>query len=246
MTTEVYGEGPDEPGVIDVGAVPAVVAEHERGAHRCAPGTPEDLGKSGRIQATLEHGDLVGVAPTAPHGDGAARPERGAQPGRAAVGLRGSEGRREEPDADAGEPRRQLVRVGSLGKPVVGGEGEGEQAEGRGVPGLVVADAIDGAALLGARSELDQPAVGELGAGLQRHVELAVTTKRLVAQLPTEQRRDLAGQSRHGDEHPGRARPQRRGAHLAVVGGGGRPPREGPLHLAAVDDGRGTEATGTE
>jgi hypothetical protein len=59
----------------------------------------------------------------------------------------------------------------------------GEQPKGAGVASLIFTDTVDDVALVRIIGEIYQSAVGQLGAGLQGNIELAVPVEGLVAEF---------------------------------------------------------------
>lgn len=109
------------------------------------------------------------------------------------AGVSGPQLRREEPRRDLRELAKKPLERQAGDEAVLIGEVCRQDAEGRRVPSLVVADALERLTLLLVGSELDQPPVRELGRRLERGVQLAVAPEGLVAQFRFQRRRDPPG-----------------------------------------------------
>ena len=138
---QVPGQEVDQLGVADIGAVGAVIAQHERHPDGGRAGPPGQPVQARPVQALGQDRGLVGVGPAAAHHHLRPRAERPLPLVRAGPRPLGS---RDEPGTDPGQPRGQVLRRHAVGQPVVLRDDLGQQPEGLGVPCLVGPDPVEG------------------------------------------------------------------------------------------------------
>ena len=164
----------------------------------------------------------------------ATRASRTERAGTAAGARTAAQARRDEPRADCSQRGQEPVERCSGGETVVVGQGRGQDAERRRMTALVLADPTEGLPLVRIRGDLEEPAVSELGSGLEPDVELAVATEGLVPAAPAAAPPEPcpSGSPRSPAAWLPRSAAARFG--VEVVLGRGCPTRDGALRAASV------------